>query len=535
MSDRLNMLTKRVLVAAAAIGLLSTSALGQCFGSRTNLTPLNVPDDAQFGEVLSMKGDLAVIAAPLENFSGAVYIFRFINGAWVFEARLTVPIVSQFDRFGDAVDTDGERVIISSPFSDNFRGQAFIYTQSPPGSGNWVLEDNLQHPENVEFGSFGSSVAIEGDTAVVGDRTYESNGVSGAGAAFVFTRSGSSWIPSDRLDPNPPNQNGDFGETVAMTDTWIAVGGSFSGNAPGGAPNNGLINVYQRTPSGVVFEASLAPPDLAKDFFLGDSLDIDGDRIISGGGSAGSRVDVFIFRFDPVLGWSHEFTIPQITPLVYTEFGGTVAISGDLAVVGESELTLPGANFAGAARLYRRTGNTWNLVDSFFDPNPAAFDAFGIDVAIDAGRLLIGSEDDDAVAENGGAAFSYVSAALSLLTPLQSQSVALGDPAAFPLNVVGAQPLIFEWFIDGQPLLSNVPPYAGFNAPTLSIAHAFASLPGGIRARVTDFCGTVLNVPAVSLTVTPPVTSCKGDSNGDGVVNFSDITSVLVSFNSVCP
>lgn len=522
------------MAAALAAGTLERAAQGQCFGSRTNITPTNLPQFAQFGSDIAMKGDLAVVSADNESIHGAVYVYRFVDGVWALEDRLVAPMPTEFEQIGKSVDTDGVRVIVGSPQGADLNGRALIFIESAPGSGDWVLEKDLRRPDTEEFGSFGSDVAINGDTAVVGDRNVTIFGQSGAGAAYVFTHSGSDWVFRTQLTSSPPKQNGEFGEAVAMDESRVIVGGSASGNAPGATQSTGLVNVYRRIPEGVAFEQTLLPPDLENDRAIGTCLDIDGNRIITGSGSGGTREDVFVYRFDAGTGWTHEFTIPQLQPTVYTEFGGDVSISGDFALVGESEFS-QGLNFIGAARLYKRTGTTWSLFASFFDPQPEAFDEFGTALALDQGRLMIGSERDNAVTQLGGLVFSYLSNTLAIQNGPANASVPLGAPASFTVNATGAGPFTFEWFINDVRLLSDALPYGGTATNSLSISNAFASLPGGVRVRVTDGCGASINSAAASLTVSAPPATCTGDANGDSVVTFPDITAVLQNFGASCP
>lgn len=514
-----------------AVGTLGSAALGQCFGSFSNITPTNIPQFAQFGTDVAIGGDIAVVSADSEAGIGAVYIYRFVDGSWALEDRIVVPMPTEFENFGASVDTDGVRVIVGSPQGDNLKGRAVIFVESAPGSGDWVLEADISHPDTVEFGSFGGAVAINGDMAVIADRSLRVLGQPGAGGAFVYTRSGSDWVFRSRLTASPPQPNGEFGDSVAMDEDRVVVGGGFSGNAPGGMPANGLVNVYRRNPMGVTFEQSLLPPDLVNDLNIGTSLDIDDNRIITGCGSGGTREDVFVYRFDTGTGWSHEFTISQLQPSVYTEFGGSVAIEGDFALVAESEFS-QGLNFIGAVRLYQRSGTVWNLVDSFFDPQPEAFDEFGVSVALDQGRVLIGSEDDNTFSTAGGGAFSFISGTLAIQNGPESATVPLGAPASFSVNVTGAEPLTFEWLINGSPLLADAPPYSGTATGTLSISNAFASLPDGVRVRITDACGAVIESAPASLTTT--ASTCSGDADGDFEVDFSDIAFVLVNFGSMC-
>ncbi|TLM67720.1 MAG: hypothetical protein FDZ70_10105, partial [Actinobacteria bacterium] len=156
--------------------------------------------DGQAGDTLGfecdIEGDTAVVGARCEDQNGpdagAAYIFVRDGGTWVEQQKLVASDGLAYDYFAHDVAISGDTVIISAHTDDKLgfdTGAAYIFTRS---GTTWTQQQKLQSslPQIQEY--FGYSVSIDGDTAVIG--------AYGSGSAYVFTRSGTTWTEQQRLE-----------------------------------------------------------------------------------------------------------------------------------------------------------------------------------------------------------------------------------------------------------------------------------------------------------------------------------------------
>ena len=158
---------------------------------------VNTEEFAAFGASVAMEGDYAVVGTSLEDSAGtnagAVYVYRDTGTEWVIDARIVPADPSAGQGFGGAVAIDGDSIIVGAA-SDNEQGStsgsAYIFVR---GVNGWTQQAKLLASDGVARDTFGVSVAISGDVAVVGANMWEdaSSGAD-AGAAYVFRRNGTS-------------------------------------------------------------------------------------------------------------------------------------------------------------------------------------------------------------------------------------------------------------------------------------------------------------------------------------------------------
>lgn len=139
---------------------------------------------------------------------------------WVEEQKLISSSPVAQENFGERVAIEGDRVVISSPNHDSGRGR--LHSFERVGS-EWVLGSIVTAPEPQPLSFFGISIALDGDALAVG--AFEHDGaIPNSGAAFVFRRIAGQWTPESQLDPSDPTPFSFFGETVAIDGDSILVG-----------------------------------------------------------------------------------------------------------------------------------------------------------------------------------------------------------------------------------------------------------------------------------------------------------------------
>lgn len=304
--------------------------------------------------------------------------------------------------FGESVAIDGDTILVGAPLSNN--GFAFVYTREPDGS--WILTTILRGI--ITNNSFGASVALHKGTAVIG----APNEVQG-GAVYVFTaQNGTNWVDWTQQTKLlvAGNQFNRFGASVAISGDTIIAGDWLNDDKD---PDAGAAFVFSRSGGRWTRTAKLLPQGPYAGFVhFGTSVAIDGDVAVVGAprdrqlrpfsGAA------YVFTRDAG-AWSAttKFLSPEGGP--DGAFGTSVDVAGGKILVGEpsrASLVTDDQIFrTGAAYLFRRNGGSWYGETQVLPDDIRPGDHFGAAVAIDGSMSLIGAPGDDELGTDSGAAY----------------------------------------------------------------------------------------------------------------------------------
>jgi hypothetical protein len=239
-----------------------------------------------FGWSVAMSGDRAAIGAPFDaGGAGSVYVFDPGSGTEL--KKLTASDTQAEDFFGQAVAMSGGTLLIgtrSIAFSGAL-GWAYIFERDQGGPDNWGEVVKLTAPDGQIGDWFGSIVAIDADTAVIGSPRHGLGGLSNAGAAYVFERSQGgpdNWGLVIKLTAPQPAIDDHFGESVAVSGDLIVVGCPYD---DGDAENTGAAYVFHRGqggPDNWGLVSTLTASDAAWLDNLGNAVSIDGTRAVIG-------------------------------------------------------------------------------------------------------------------------------------------------------------------------------------------------------------------------------------------------------------
>jgi len=166
---------------------------------------------------VGVSGDIAVVGAPFRTVGanssqGAVYIFMRNGSTWSAQPMITSSDGAASDDFGLHVAINGNTAVIGAPYKNGSQGAAYVFTYN--GSA-WSQQQKLTASDGAANDIFGCSVAVNGDTAVVGadQKTVSSNPFQGA--AYVFTRSGTTWSQQQKLTGSDGAAGDQFGDSVS--------------------------------------------------------------------------------------------------------------------------------------------------------------------------------------------------------------------------------------------------------------------------------------------------------------------------------
>ncbi len=307
--------------------------------------------DFGWAVALSDDGSTAVVGAPDRNLlTGAVYVFTRSGSTWTQVAEFTAKSPKTFSEFGTAlaVSHDGRTIVVGAPQENSFAGAVYVFSR---GASGWVQRSRLAVSDTPDFLGFGSSVAMgqDGQSLIVG--APKTAGFSGA--AYVFVRSGSSWVQTAALGSGVTD--GLFGQSVDLShDSDVALVG-----APQSSNVNGAAYVFTRT--GAVWQqtAVLTAGDAGVDDYFGFSVALghDAETALIG---APNR-DAFTgaaYAFGRIgTQWTQRSVLTANDGVSGDDLGFTVALARDrfIALVGAVNEDRNGSTFdSGAAYIFTR-------------------------------------------------------------------------------------------------------------------------------------------------------------------------------------
>lgn len=258
--------------------------------------------------------------------------------------------------------------------------------------------------DGVADGYFGVSVAISGDYALVG-----AHGL--AESAYIFVRSANGWTEQAKLTASDGSGGDNFGVSVAISGNYALVGASY--DAIGANPQQGSAYVFVRSGTTWTQQAKLTAGDGTANDNFGSSVAISGDYAIVGApnddnGAVGNQGSAYALRRSGST-WITE--LPKLTAsdgAADDLFGCSVAVSGSYALVGAKQNTI-GFFQQGAAYVFLRVGGTWSQQARLTASDFGGGDLFGSSVAISGDYALVGAPFNTIGGNtNQGAAYVYM-------------------------------------------------------------------------------------------------------------------------------
>lgn len=179
----------------------------------------------QFGYSVDISGDIIVIGANLDDdngiSSGSAYVFVRDGTDWTQQAKLTASDGTEYDNFGYSVAIDGDTIAIGAYGDERYFGLVYVFERS---GAEWTEVDKIHAKDPVRRLYFGSSVDICGDTIAVGAYFFNS------GSAFVFKKTGTEWFQEAKFTPSD-SRSWNFGWSVAVDGDTVIVGAKYGGIA----------------------------------------------------------------------------------------------------------------------------------------------------------------------------------------------------------------------------------------------------------------------------------------------------------------
>ncbi len=351
---------------------------------------------SQFGAAVAINNDTLVVGTELgadstgTNFPGSVSLYGRNGNGWIFQQKITpLPGATPAGAdFGSTVALSGDTLVVGFPgdrsVADN-GGSVYVFVRN---GSSWTQQQILRQAHPTASALFGQAVAIDGDTLVVGaivDSTIQSL----SGLAYVFVRNGTTWELQDIL-PHDVNQLEELGHALAIQGNTILLGANSDSekNQIGGA-----VFVYVREGTQWDLQQKLFAPDSADFDLFGWSVSLSGDNAAIGaigdddaGQGSGS---VYVFRRNAGL-WDLEQKFFPTDAATNDWFGYSIALQGNNLLVGAPQNYYGGPR-SGKAYLFSRGDSGWVQQEKLTGSLARAGDEYGWSVALDESTAVVGS------------------------------------------------------------------------------------------------------------------------------------------------
>ena len=476
---------------------------GTSWSQQARLKASNAEARDSFGTSVSISGETAVVGAPDEDSSlaggqndnsalsaGAAYVFARSGTTWSQQAFLKASNAETYDTFGYALTISGETLAVGAFSEDSsaiggpndnsavMAGAVYVFIRSGTA---WSQQAYLKGSNTEQFDLFGWSVAISGETLVVGARGEKSNGVGGpgnnsansAGAAYVFVRSGTTWSQQAYLKASNTETYDDFGWSVAVSGDTIVVGAAGEdSSSTGGQSDNSTLNagaayVYVRSGTTWIQQAYLKSSTAASHSYFGEAASISGNNLVIGAEmEINTTGAAYVFTRSGTT-WEQKANSRGSTARAGDNFGYSVATSGVFLAVGT-----PGddsiAENAGAVYIFMYDWDDWQRVATINAPNAEANDRFGWSVSISGAALIVGAPGEDSSTTGG-----------------PDDNSVLDSGAVYYFTCVDAAPWNI-WEFHGMHKAVNAEPNDGFGS---AVAFSANTLVVGAPGEDSSFAG----------------------------------------------
>ena len=363
-----NVPLRSLLVALAAISfvLTTTPSWAQWVQTATLTGSDGQPRDF-FGATLAVDGNTLVVGATGRNHAGIAYVFTESNGVWTQVAELS-PSDSFFGQnFGGSIAVSGNTVVVGDGGSARPKSAIYVFVKPATGWTNMTQTAKLTPSDANPAGSFPSSLTISNDTIAAGDFQHQVANNQGQGTVYVFVKPATGWTDMTQtaeLTASDGVANDGLGVSVALKgSTLVAGAGIFSSNSAGAAyvfekPASGWANGQQT--------AKLTASDPKTDATLGLHVAISNDEATIVAGAPGSTLGpdgaAYIFT-KPATGWQNATQSSELIAPPPAGLGlfGTVAINGPgtIMAVGAPNTMVGFRRDAGDAYVYRKPATGW--------------------------------------------------------------------------------------------------------------------------------------------------------------------------------
>lgn len=363
-SSTLSFTTKAVVVPASVTASLSgsDSVAGDDFGYVTSI---------------SADGNTVVVGAFAKLAStGAAYVFTRSNNAWTQTAKLTASDQATGNSFGIAVSIsrDGNYIAVGAYGRSSSKGAVYIFLRS---GNSWSQQAIVVPTDAAGSDMFGISCTLDGDGSTLLAGAYYKNG--GRGAAYVFSRTGTTWTQKAKLLASDAAGNDYFGYAIDWSgDESIIAIGSYQDDDKG--TNSGSVYIYTLSSGTYIQTAKLTASDGATGDNFGFSLTMDGSGTylcVGARSKTSKKGKAYIFTNSGGT-WTQTAMLSPSDLNTGDFFSITMSMSQDGYLLAISAYQSDGTySNSGSAYIFTRTGSTWTQTSKYVANDPTKDAWFG--------------------------------------------------------------------------------------------------------------------------------------------------------------
>ena len=332
-----------------------------------------------------------------------------VNAATMTEVKiLSASDKADGDSFGVSVAVSGDVLVVGAFGADSggiIRGQAYVFSKDQGGPNNWGQVKILSASDKADYEGFGYSVAVSGDVAVVGAH-YADSGGTDRGKVYVFSKDqggSNNWGQVKILSAPDMADNDYFGYSVAVSGDVLVVGAY---NADSGGTNRGQAYMFSKDQGGANnwgLVKILTASDKTDGDLFGRSVAVSGDVVVVGAlwadSGGDSRGQAYVFSKDQggANNWGQVKILSASDKANGDGFGSSVAVSGDVVVVGAFGADSGGTNRGQAYVFSKDQGgaNNWGQVKILSASDKANDDFFGSSAAVSGDIVVVGANNAD--------------------------------------------------------------------------------------------------------------------------------------------
>lgn len=380
------------------------------------LTASDGAEGDDFGGSVSISGGTVVIGAweddeSGEN-SGSAYVFDRDEGGpgtWGQAAKLTASDGSEWDMLGFSVSISGDTVVVSAIGDEYGLGSAYIFERDAGEPGNWVQVAKLTAFDGAAWHEFGQALSISGDVVVIGSNE----------SACLFEKPVTGWddtIETAKLTASDGAAYDDFGGSVSISGETVVVGAHQDDD---NGSESGSVYLFEKPVTGwdnLTETAKVTASDGAPGDEFGISVAISGDIVVVGapGDDENGRLSGSAYIFERDAGgpdnWGEVAKLTASDGSEYHFFGESVATSGDTVVAGAYGDNDHGIA-AGSVYLFEKPDAGWTSMTEtakLTASDGAVGDSFGKSVSVSGDTLVVGASRDDDMGDASGSAYVFI-------------------------------------------------------------------------------------------------------------------------------
>jgi len=410
------------VVCAVSIIIVPPKASGQVLNESGKLLASDGAVGDELGWAVSVSGNVAFVGARLDDDngpdSGAVYVFRRIGLTWVQEQKLLASDGAAGDQFGNSVSVSGDVAIVGATLDDDNgpdSGSAYVFRWN---GSSWAQQQKLLASDGAADDRFAAhnSVSVSGNVAVVGEVYDDDNGTD-SGSAYIFrydssqTVCGQLWCEEQKLLASNGGVSAGFGGSIASHFGDVVIVGAVYG----GVGTSGSAYIFRYDASQTVCgqswceEQKLVALDGSVNDLFGYSVSVSDDVAVVGsplhndnGPGSGSA---YVFRWNGS-SWVQEQKLVAADEAADDRVGISVSVSGDVVVVAAYLDDDNGTN-SGSAYVFRLNGSSWVQEQKLLPSDGAAGDQFGHAVSVSGHTAFVGANWHDDNGTDSGSAYVF--------------------------------------------------------------------------------------------------------------------------------